>query len=168
MTREEQIAELIRHRKEVQNDFGWNTSTLNALDAAIEALKAEPNIKEKAWEEGYSEGYIQCRNDYRAEALKAEPCGDAVSREAIMKILYTIKNNPCDHPEDEAIYSIEHLPSVTPERPKGVWVSIDEEPHEEWECDHCGFVIDGSGCIDPIEYRGIYKYCPNCGRRMVE
>ena len=39
MTREEQISELIRHRNEVQNDFGWNTSLLCTLDAAIEALK---------------------------------------------------------------------------------------------------------------------------------
>lgn len=39
MTREEKISELIRHRKEVQNDFGWNTSLLCTLDVAIEALK---------------------------------------------------------------------------------------------------------------------------------
>ena len=48
----------------------------------------------------------------------------------------------------------------------GHWVGIDEYPHEEWECDRCGFVIDGSGCIDPIEYRDIYNYCPNCGADM--
>ncbi len=54
------------------------------------------------------------------------------------------------------------------QEPCGVWVEIDDEPHEVWECDHCGFVIDGSGCIEPYEYRDIYKYCPNCGARMVE
>ena len=43
MTREEQKAELIRHRNEIQNDFGWNTSLLSALDAAIEDLSTEPN-----------------------------------------------------------------------------------------------------------------------------
>jgi len=50
----------------------------------------------------------------------------------------------------------------------GHWIGIDEEPHEVWECDHCGFVIDGSGCIDPYDYRDTYKFCPNCGCRMVE
>ena len=50
----------------------------------------------------------------------------------------------------------------------GHWIGIDEEPHEVWECDHCGFVIDGSGCIDPYDYRDTYKYCPYCGARMVE
>lgn len=42
MTRKEQIAELIRHKKEVQNDFGWNTTLLSSLDAAINALEQEP------------------------------------------------------------------------------------------------------------------------------
>ena len=58
------------------------------------------------------------------------------------------------------------LPSVQPERPRGHWVEIGDEPYDEWECDVCGFVIDGSGCIDPEEYRDVYKFCPNCGADM--
>ena len=57
---------------------------------------------------------------------------------------------------------------VEQEPKTGHWIDIDEEPHEVWECDHCGFVIDGSGCIDPYDYRDTYKYCPNCGAKMVE
>ena len=63
-----------------------------------------------------------------------------------------------------AIEAIEDLPPVT--QKSGVWVEIDDEPHEVWECNHCGFVIDGSGCIEPYEYRDTYKYCPNCGAYM--
>lgn len=48
----------------------------------------------------------------------------------------------------------------------GHWVPIGDEPYDEWECDRCGFVIDGSGCLDPDEYRDIYKFCPNCGAKM--
>lgn len=36
------ISELIKHKQEMQNDFGWNTTLQKALDAAIEALKAQP------------------------------------------------------------------------------------------------------------------------------
>ena len=58
------------------------------------------------------------------------------------------------------------LPSAKPERPRGHWVEIGDEPYDEWECDVCGFAIDGSGCIDPEEYRDVYKFCPNCGADM--
>lgn len=56
------------------------------------------------------------------------------------------------------------LPTI--ERKIGHWVEIGDEPYDEWECDVCGFVIDGSGCIDPLEYLNIYNFCPNCGSRM--
>ena len=67
---------------------------------------------------------------------------------------------------EEAVRRIEQLPSVQPERPRGHWVEIGDEPYDEWECDVCGFAIDGSGCIDPEEYRDVYKFCPNCGADM--
>ena len=50
----------------------------------------------------------------------------------------------------------------------GNWVEIGDEPYDEWECDKCGFVIDGSGCIDPEEYRDIYIFCPHCGSMMLK
>ena len=62
---------------------------------------------------------------------------------------------------------LEHLPSAQPER-TGNWVEIGDEPYDEWECDRCGFVIDGSGCIDPEEYRDIYIFCPHCGAKMLK
>lgn len=74
-----------------------------------------------------------------------------------------IKNN---YSVAKLILNINAIPSAEPKT--GHWIGIDEEPHEVWECDHCGFVIDGSGCIDPYDYRDTYKFCPNCGIRMVE
>ena len=75
----------------------------------------------------------------RLLAMVQEPCDDAISRDAVKELI------KCG---------------------VSTWVEIDDEPHEVWECDHCGFVIDGSGCIEPYEYRDIYKYCPNCGAKM--
>lgn len=39
------------------------------------------------------------------------------------------------------------------------WVPIDEEPHEIYECNACGWLLYD---VD----RADFKYCPNCGARM--
>ena len=35
-----------------------------------------------------------------------------------------------------------------------------------YKCTSCRFEICATGCIDPDEYINIYKYCPQCGRKM--
>ena len=45
---------------------------------------------------------------------------------------------------------------------KGVWVGIDQEPHEEWECDNCGNIIN-TYLQDELEE---HKYCHKCGAKM--
>lgn len=67
---------------------------------------------------------------------------------------------------EEATREILELLKEQPERPKGEWVEIGDEPYDEWECDVCGCVIDGSGCVDPEGYRDIYRFCPRCGSYM--
>lgn len=52
------------------------------------------------------------------------------------------------------------LPSAQPERKKGNWVGIDDEPCETFECDRCGFVLE-----DWIQ-GAFYNFCPNCGADM--
>jgi hypothetical protein len=69
----------------------------------------------------------------------------------------------CLHPSDQCYECPRHAGA---ERKKGHWVEIGDEPYDEWECDMCGFVIDGSGCIDPEEYKDVYNFCPNCGAKM--
>jgi DNA-directed RNA polymerase subunit RPC12/RpoP len=68
---------------------------------------------------------------------------------------------------DELLQVVFELPSAQPER-TGHWVEIGDEPYDEWECDRCGFEIDGSGCVDPEEYRDIYIFCPHCGAMMLK
>lgn len=43
---------------------------------------------------------------------------------------------------------------------KGHWIGIDEEPHEDWECDNCGFAIWADENIEK------FHYCPHCGAKM--
>lgn len=67
----------------------------------------------------------------------------------------------------EAIYrylcdGIEECEEAEPERKKGNWIGIDDDPCETFECDRCGFVLD-----DWIQ-GALYNYCPNCGADMRE
>lgn len=92
---------------------------------------------------------------------------DAVSREAVLDALH-VSGRPTklfDYVIDVQ-RDIKALPPVTPKPRTRHWVEIGDEPYDTWECDNCGFVIDGSGCVDPEEYRDIFKYCPNCGAKM--
>ena len=56
---------------------------------------------------------------------------------------------------------INEIPTIDPVR-HGHWVAIDDYPHEEWECDKCGFVYYEDN-DEPT-----FKYCPNCGAKMDE
>ena len=99
--------------------------------------------------------------------------GDCISRQQSVDTLRKMQTYKLFAGDDmllidqaEAQTELMMLPPAKPERPRGHWVEIGDEPYDEWECDVCGFVIDGSGCIDPEEYRDVYKFCPNCGADM--
>jgi len=70
--------------------------------------------------------------------------------------------------KDDAYKEIEQLPPVipTPKEKTAIWVGIDQEPHEDYECNKCGYIV--STFTANIEPHTEYKYCPNCGARMVE
>ena len=111
--------------------------------------------------------------------------GDAISRREALKCLngtwgdYSVLN--------EVFERINELPSVTPKPDNkyrkeakrwknkwlklrksktGHWIGIDEEPHEDFECDVCGYVC--STFTANIKPSDEYKYCPNCGVKMQE
>lgn len=56
--------------------------------------------------------------------------------------------------------NIDSAPTIQPEREKGNWVGIDDEPCETFECDVCGFTLE-----DWIQ-GAFYNFCPNCGADM--
>ena len=104
----------------------------------------------------------------------AEKGGTAMTEQwqELKETIAELRNNDGTGTQQEVCKFLANLMDILEKQmqePKmGHWIGIDEEPHEVWECDHCGFVIDGSGCIDPYDYRDTYKFCPNCGCRMVE
>ena len=82
---------------------------------------------------------------------------DCISREALNEIL---KADCADGDNmtvisDETAKKIAELPSVTPERKKGKWIS---RPRV-YECSECGI-------IRARDTTGKYNYCPNCGVKM--
>ena len=89
------------------------------------------------------------------EALKAEPCEDAISRlkaKELFKEKCVCAFGCC------RAYSpvggcglLDELPSVQPERPKGEWI----EDGLEVRCSVCGEIH--------FDYE---KFCPNCGADM--
>ena len=67
---------------------------------------------------------------------------------------------PMNNALDMAIKALEQEPKT------GHWIGIDEEPHEDYECNRCGYVV--STYTANIEPHTEYKYCPNCGAKMQE
>ena len=118
--------------------------------------------------------------DIAIKALEQEPCEDAISRQAVLDAMYalcdtggTLKENPWrENPHIDAITdALDNLPSVTPQPKTGrwEWIQYDYNPNlGNWHCSKCRCVV--VECVGKEEKGGIplYKYCPNCGVRMVE
>ena len=67
----------------------------------------------------------------------------------------------CLHPSDQCYACPRHAGA---ERKTGKWICQADD--YIWNCSECDFEIDGTGCIDPLEYLKIYNFCPNCGADM--
>ena len=110
-------------------------------------------------------GYISAHEIVNAPSLnRQEPSEDAVSRQAVLEILqdYVFEEDEIESVTDECqnnmaesiARDIVQLPSVKPQEPKtGKW----EDLHICWICSECN-----------QETHIEYKFCPNCGCRMVE
>ena len=130
--------------------------------------------------------------DRVTSSIRREPCEDCISREAVLDLAkkgVLISNGNYE----SVCKAINDLPSVTPKytneeidraqaveqayidkmvelvaekakRPKGKWeyVQYDYNPNiGSWHCSECRFMFVMSGVPE-------YKYCPNCGARMIE
>ena len=96
----------------------------------------------------------------------AQADGDLISREAVIDIIEDV----CPIYGNDYRYilreKVNELPSVAIPNNVGHWIGIDEEPHEDYECDRCGCLVGmQTANVSPYEE---YKYCPKCGCLMVE
>ena len=102
------------------------------------------------------------------EALKREPCEDAISRQAVRHILNHEVQVPIKVWKKLYIL-VDDLPSVNPQEKTGHWITWKEAENEiasetRFECSVCHdaaqTLCNGLDLLSP--------YCPNCGARMVE
>lgn len=102
------------------------------------------------------------------KALEQAPCEDAISRQAVQDYIAKYLSQYLYNDVREAVEVIDEyigeLPSVNPQSKTGYWIGIDEEPHEDYKCSCCGYVV--STFTANIEPHTEYKYCPHCGARM--
>ena len=101
---------------------------------------------------------------------------DFVSREEVIDIIHKTIIDYFDVADDDSEESISEKDKMLLSLNKdicnkikeirqsvGKWVSIDEAPHETYECDRCGKVINIDAFDDPYEE---FKFCPECSIRM--
>lgn len=102
--------------------------------------------------------------DMAIQALKQEPCEDAISRQDVIAEIYDKYMS-----SDGAVYNdtakeifgiIRNQPPVTPARPKGKWLYTDDSLIPE-----CSICCKWS---DVLQGNAEFNYCPNCGADMRE
>ena len=104
----------------------------------------------------YTEEKLNIAIGKALEALKAEPCGDAVSREALLEKL--------EEWDWQDLYLpvhfkelVDDLPSVTPKQRTGKWILVRNK---------LGATIDRICSCCNRSHEKTSDFCPNCGAKM--
>lgn len=169
MTKEERISALanLRYVKSWKDKKGLADETINTC---IKALEQEPceDWYDVPSDEMTLEQARQAVKDLRkklAEYLEKNPCGDAISRQAVEKITweepsYTDALNVLTEVRDK----VRALPPVTPQPKTGHWIGDKAYPICP-KC-NCNIIEEYISCSDYAEMYKPMKYCPNCGAKM--
>ena len=98
---------------------------------------------------------------FRADYKLAEKCNDCKrdSKWECDRQMYSARDI-CGWLDDAEIVDAEPVKH-------GVWVPIDDEPHEDFECSVCGYVSTASFDCSGITPNA-FPYCPMCGAKMGE
>ena len=112
------------------------------------------------------------------EALEQEECVDCISRQAALDTFCLSEKSRKyggDHSGYDTIMlyevqdALEALPSVNPQEPKaGHWVKygIPRCGEQHYKCTNCDEYFNFGLYSD--YYKKAFKYCPNCGAKMIE
>ena len=132
--------------------------TTEEIIKGLESVKTECG---KHLNEGFA--WICKPIDEAIEVLKRKPCEDCVSRDAVHDMLENLPigiNDKWFNWLQKACLRLADLPPVTPERPKGKWLT----PYGSYsyrlttyKCSLCGCETDNRS-----------NYCPSCGAYMRE
>lgn len=130
-----------------------------------EAINHLKTVAKTAIDSGYDSAVVDAV-DMAREALEQEPCGDAISREAVLDALH-VEGRPTKRFDYviEVRRDIKALPPVTPQPKTGHWIQTGAEELPfgvtipELTCSTCGL---SNGLIIPR------NYCPKCGTKMAE
>lgn len=140
-------------------------------EKAIEELKAASDEVVRHWDISTAELYAEAEIRIAAfetatKALKAEPCGDCVSREAVLEaiddeddlgFMGVFSNH---HDAIKFKETIKALLAVDPEHKKGEWIEFDHGMGCRYlQCPYCGEFMSKSNN---------HSFCPNCGAELKE
>ncbi len=155
-----------------------------------EAIKYLKEMKDECNDTIHKVRYVTKEDalDMAIKALEQEPCDDAISRQAVIDAIMAnnIRENEYNLTSSRIKKAVENLPSVKQEAKycdrnicikneyNGIGcdeceVTKSQEPKTgHWDrrtckCSECGYQITFS---EYTEHK--YKYCPNCGARMVK
>ena len=115
------------------------------------------------------------REDFIALCMEdQEPCGDCISREAVIKTIAEWLFSKEFHYTNATEYlrkRLDELPTVTLHQKVGhwEWMQYDGNPNiGNWHCSECGCIVVEA--VDKNKKGGIplYKYCPQCGCKLQE
>ena len=152
----------------VPNLFGRYEALPLEMASAINRLPSvNPQHTEAEIQKMQELEQAEIQKAYELGKTEGQKSKDAVSRQVVLEVLKD-KWNAFFDANDAMQESIDTIEALLPVNPQGTghWIAIDEEPHEDYECDKCGYVCSTfTANIAPYEE---YKYCPSCGVKMFE
>ena len=139
------------------------TYTFKEQQSCEDCISREDAInKIEEWANGFEEGgYFSGKSV--ADAIRA--CGGIIAELPPVRPKYTDEEiDRAQAVEQAYIDKMVELVAEEAKRPKGKWeyVQYDYNPNiGNWHCSECRFMFVMSGVPE-------YKYCPNCGAKMIE